>query len=252
MTGVLAVFPPEKNIVNRERNAHAYDTLSYMVSKLVVEFPINTLPPVVFGCIIYFIVGLNPNRFWVFLLILMATAVAAILVGLTISAVAPNAKVASLMAAMVNIMTFLFAGFYINLDSLPVGSKWVSNLSFLRWCFEALLINEFKGLEFECGATGPCVQTGEQVLASLSFGGRTLGDAFLGLEMLTIGIFALAVTGLHTSRVGYVKLGHTGRNLRSLARGSTQQQGDHKCRAGGSYKEVELVDEAVGMNGETP
>ena len=53
LIGVLNTFPKEKNIVNRERSSRAYDTISYFVAKFIVEIPLNTIPALIYACIIY-------------------------------------------------------------------------------------------------------------------------------------------------------------------------------------------------------
>lgn len=50
---VLNTFPSEKLIVNRERSGRAYNTLSYFFAKVIVELPLNLLPTIIFGLIVY-------------------------------------------------------------------------------------------------------------------------------------------------------------------------------------------------------
>ena len=49
--------------LTRERAAHAYDTMSYFFSKFVAELPLNVIPSVIYGSIVYWIGGLNPSAF---------------------------------------------------------------------------------------------------------------------------------------------------------------------------------------------
>jgi ABC-type multidrug transport system permease subunit len=53
VNGVLDSFPSEKLIVSRERSGRAYNSLSYFCAKVIVELPLNILPSIVFGCIVY-------------------------------------------------------------------------------------------------------------------------------------------------------------------------------------------------------
>lgn len=53
LVGVLNTFPKEKNIVNRERSSRAYDTISYFTAKFIVEIPLNTIPALIYACIVY-------------------------------------------------------------------------------------------------------------------------------------------------------------------------------------------------------
>lgn len=215
MLGVLNTFPKEKVIVNRERNANAYDTLSYFAAKYFVELPLNSVPSIWYACIIYWMVGLNPHRFGYFILILMLESVTCVSLGLAISALMPNVEAALAMGPPLIIIALIFGGFYINISSLPIVANWIPYLSFLKWSFEALCINEFKGETFECthGPPGYCITSGDQVLENLTFGGgRTANNACFGLGMVMLGFTTSALFFLHRSKISYIALGHVGAN----------------------------------------
>ena len=114
LMAVLNVFPKEKLIVSRERSANAYDVFSYFLAKFVCELPLNVLPCVIFGSILYFIVGLNPgvDNFFVFLGALMLEASAAIALGLVVSAAAPQWRQLSTSVSNSIIISLLFGGFH--------------------------------------------------------------------------------------------------------------------------------------------
>ena len=138
--------------MSRERSANAYDVFSYFLAKFVCELPLNVLPCVIFGSILYFIVGLNPgpDNFFVFLGALMLEASAAIALGLVVSAAAPTVEAAIDFGPLTLIISLLFGGFFINLQSLPMVAEWLPNISFLRWTFGSLATNEFTGETFTC------------------------------------------------------------------------------------------------------
>jgi hypothetical protein len=74
--------------------------------------PINVIPSIIFGTIIYWIVGLSHTRFGYFLLIVLLEVITAIALGLAVSALSPNVDVASGIAIPCTIIPLLFAGFY--------------------------------------------------------------------------------------------------------------------------------------------
>ena len=155
--------------MTRERSTGAYDTLSYFTAKYFVEAPLNLAPCVLFTCILYWMVGLNPDRFGYCILIMMYQVLAALSLGLWISCIAPSAEAASSLGLPAVIVSLLFAGYYINIESLPVIANWIPYFSFIRWSYAALAINEFKGETFTCGggATGACLTTGMMALTLL-------------------------------------------------------------------------------------
>ncbi len=90
------------------------------------------------------------------------------------------------MAPVCMVLLLLLGGFYVNTANIPAAWRCISHLSFVRWSFAGLAINEFKGLTLaDCpeGASG-CVKTGEQVLARLSLDSLTLSDALFGQVFL--------------------------------------------------------------------
>jgi len=208
--GVLNAFPKEKVIVNRERSNNAYDTFTYFTAKYLVEMPLNTLPCVWFTCILYYIVGLNPHTFGYCLLILMLEALTAVSLGLAVSAIAPNADAASFLGPPMVIIALLFGGFYINVSSLPTVANLIPYLSFLKWAFEALCINEFTGETFTCSISDTsCTTKGEDVLRNLSFS-ESIYKAVFGLGMVLLGFTVSAFYLLDRSKVTYIPLNFMG------------------------------------------
>ena len=110
--GVLNSFPKEKTIVNRERSTNAYNTLSYFAAKFFVELPLNLLPCIIFVCIIYYMVGLNPHTFGTALLIIMFEVTTCISLGLAVSAIVPNAEAATALGTPCIIIALLFTGYF--------------------------------------------------------------------------------------------------------------------------------------------
>ena len=212
LIAVLNVFPKEKLIVSRERSANAYDIFSYFLAKFICELPLNVLPCVLFGSILYFIVGLNPgvDNFFVFLAALMLEAGTAIALGLAVSAAAPTVDAALDFGPLTVIISLLFGGFFINLQSLPLVAEWLPNLSFLRWTFGSLAVNEFAGETFTCEYANitMCQTNGEQVLDRLGFADG-VEDQFFGLGMMFLCFFCLAVGILHLNGMHYMDIKDT-------------------------------------------
>jgi ABC-type multidrug transport system permease subunit len=70
---------------------------------------------------------------------------------------------ANAIAPLLLIFFLIFGGFYINNDSIPVYFIWMKYWSFIRYGYEALVVNEFDGVTF----TGPMnsVLPGSQIIA---------------------------------------------------------------------------------------
>jgi len=158
---------------------------------------------VVYGSILYFMVGLNPDRFPQFLGIAMSVSITAVSLGLLISAAMPTLEAANAVGPLLVIIMILFGGFYIDVESLPQVADLVPYVSIIRWAFQSFAINEYRGMVFECIPGKKCLQTGEQVLESLGFASKGL-DFFLGgLYLLCVGFVLQAYIALLRSKAEY-------------------------------------------------
>ena len=118
----------------------------------------------------------------------------------------------------------LFGGFYINVNALPIVANWIPYISFIRWIFEALCINEFTGLNFSCSnavSSGSCVQTGKEALANLGFTSDNMQPAVFGASMIFIGLLVLVFLALEFKREKYMNLGYKGKKYRSVTKKSS-------------------------------
>lgn len=216
LIGVTNTFPKEKNVVNRERTANAYTTLPYLASKFLIEIPLTILPGLVYGCVVYWIVGLNPKTFGFFLLILMFETLVATALGLGVSSMANSVEGANAIAPPFLVIGILFGGYYINIKSLPIVANWIPYISLFRWTFQALCINEFKGLTFNCDGYDDesCIKTGEAALATLSFDGRSANWAVFGLAMLLLCYLTGTYFIIENNKQKFLKLNHVGNAIR--------------------------------------
>ena len=100
------------------------------------------------------------------------------------------------------------------MDSLPPVANLMPYLSFLKWSFQALCINEFRGENFNCDPNAPegtgCEPTGEVILDRLTFGGSTTGNAIMGLCLVLTGLFLVAFLLLYRGGLVFAPLGHVG------------------------------------------
>ena len=148
----------------RERAANAYGALPYFISTFVVSIPASFVNVLVFSAVLYNMAGLYPSagRFWFFFAVLFACS----LTGLFLChLVANNSSSISSTLAVLPIFIFLnvmLSGYIVLLPDLPLWiSTWAPLLSFMRWSFQALVLNEFVG--------NPSLPYGEFYLTDLDF-----------------------------------------------------------------------------------
>jgi hypothetical protein len=147
---------------------------------------------------------------------LMFETLVGVAMGLAVGAAVPSIESAKAVSSALLTVNNLFAGFYINIASLPIIARWIPFLDFFFWTFNALCVNEYQGLTFVCDgpAETACLTTGEQVLASLSFDHHTILYPVSGLSMLFISYLLTAFIMLLLSVMRFMPLGYTGSKYR--------------------------------------
>lgn len=106
----------------------------------------------------------------------MVEAFAASAMGLTVGAIAPSTEAALALGPSLMTVFIVFGGYYVNSENTPTIFRWIPEVSLIRWAFQALSVNEFKGLKFQ-GTNTFDLSDGEQVLERLSFGKSTVRGA---------------------------------------------------------------------------
>ncbi|ETO07140.1 ATP-binding cassette superfamily, partial [Reticulomyxa filosa] len=176
LISTVNAFTVEKAIIIRERQVlllfkkrclYLYHILAYYSTKVMTALPADIAYPLVFSSVMYWSVNLHPTAaaFFIFIAVTMLTSLSAISFGLFIAALAPSVEAANVMASPLMILQVMFAGFYININNIPIWLRWLENISYVRWAFMAFAINEFSGEHFHCdqGAGKACLATGDQV-----------------------------------------------------------------------------------------
>ncbi|XP_078431046.1 ABC-2 type transporter family protein isoform X2 [Wolffia australiana] len=177
LTKTVGVFPKEKTIVDRERAKGSYTLGPYLLSKLLAEIPVSAAFPLMFGTILYPMARLHPtlSRFLKFCGIVTVESFAASAMGLTVGAMVPTTEAAMALGPSLMTVFIVFGGYYVNAENTPLIFRWIPRVSLIRWAFQGLSINEFLGLDFEHQHSFH-IQTGEQALERLSFGGSRIRD----------------------------------------------------------------------------
>ncbi|KAL8549582.1 hypothetical protein ACS0TY_008428 [Phlomoides rotata] len=187
LTKTVGVFPKERAIVDRERAKGSYSLGPYLLSKLLAEIPVGAAFPLLFGSILYPMSRLHPtvSRFGKFCGIVTVESFAASAMGLTVGAMAPTTEAALALGPSLMTVFIVFGGYYVNAENTPIIFRWIPRVSLIRWAFQGLCINEFNGLQFD--HQNPFdIQTGEQALGRLSFGGSRIRDTVIAQSRILL------------------------------------------------------------------
>jgi len=63
---IVLIFPDERPVFLREVNNNMYSVTAYFFAKVIAEIPLSIITPVVYGCIIYYSIGLSTVYAWKF------------------------------------------------------------------------------------------------------------------------------------------------------------------------------------------
>eukprot|EP01083_Nonionella_stella_P141090 434084_1 len=210
MFNTVNAFVLEKAIVMRERQAKSYHISSYYLTKICTALPIDMMAPLVFSCVLYWIVGLNddPFAFVAFLVITVAVSLAAIGLGFCVGSMTDTVETAAAIAPVVMVMMILFGGFYINTENIPEWLAYLTNFSTIQWSYGAYVINEFTDSKFTCDdvSDGQCITDGEHVIELLSFEQYTMWQCVGYLFILCGSFHVFAFLMLRFKRTKYLDI----------------------------------------------
>lgn len=63
---IILIFPDERPVFLREVNNNMYSVSAYFFGKIIAELPASFLTPGIYGCIVYFAIGLSTVHTWSF------------------------------------------------------------------------------------------------------------------------------------------------------------------------------------------
>lgn len=183
VTGSITVFQRDRALLQRDRAKKMYGVLPYFLAKTASDMTNNILLPFCYGAIVYFTTGLRPGfvPFIKYLLAYYLTLSSAQSMGFFMGILIPHMGMALLLAPAVTLFQFILGGFYIPISNLHVGIRWASYVSFARYGYSALMVNEFDGRDIPCadgdeisisiGGSSECPLPGDLVYESVGIDG---------------------------------------------------------------------------------
>ncbi|KAI6025447.1 hypothetical protein EDC04DRAFT_2869360 [Pisolithus marmoratus] len=129
----LGLFANERILFMRERANGYYSTFTYFASKVLFDIlPLRLVPPLVYGGIIYGLVGLVPTvpAFWKFMLTLVLFNLTTASVILLLSISFESTSVGSLVGTLIMLFNLLFTGLLVNRETITPALQWLHTISF--------------------------------------------------------------------------------------------------------------------------
>lgn len=135
----IFTFPQERAMLNKERSVDMYRLSAYFMARTTSDLPLDLFLPIIFLMIVYFMTGLrlSVGPFFLSMLIVFLSIVAAQGLGLAIGATVMDIKKATTLAS-VTVMTFMLAGGFF-VKKVPYFISWTRYISFNYHTYRLLL-----------------------------------------------------------------------------------------------------------------
>ncbi|EOD45138.1 putative abc multidrug protein [Neofusicoccum parvum UCRNP2] len=159
-----------RSILAKQHRLGFIHPLALTLGLTLADLPLALLEVTAFSLPYYFLLGLRPaaGAFLTFLLTLFLAYAAALSLFRALGAWSPNASTALLVGGAALPVLLAYSGYAPPVPTMPGWGAWIRRVSPSPWALEALLANEFAGIELHC--------SDNQLVPSGAGDGEQLGD----------------------------------------------------------------------------
>ena len=147
-------FPIEKPLFLKDYKENQYGVCAYYFSKVLSEVPSQIIPATIFVLVYYFAVDLNTesaDKFFINLGFSIFAHMIGSLIGNLSGVLSPNVIAAITIGPAVITPFMMYGGYFSNHESYPEAFAWLGEVSPFSHYFQALCLNEFRGLDMDDG-----------------------------------------------------------------------------------------------------
>ncbi|XP_024408841.2 ATP-binding cassette sub-family G member 8 [Desmodus rotundus] len=191
---VIAKCHSERAMLYYELEDGLYTAGPYFFAKILGELPEHCAYIFIYGMPTYWMANLRPSPepFLLHFLLVWLVVFCCRVMALCAAALLPTCHMSSLFGNALYNSFYLTGGFMISLNNLWTVPAWVSNVSFLRWCFQGLMQIQFKGQTYHLVVGNLTIPVpGDKILSSMHLDSYPLYAIYFILIGISGGFVAL-------------------------------------------------------------
>lgn len=139
-----------RSVFYRETASGTYKPVAHHVAVGVVELPFTVFSTTIFSLVFYFLVGLDSGSFFYFFLAIQLLYVMAVMFGIMLSSILPDAATAANMENVIFSVFQVVSGFFITKPQLRPWWKWTTWINPFSYYLSGIIQNQMAGREFIC------------------------------------------------------------------------------------------------------
>ncbi|CAD5214935.1 unnamed protein product [Bursaphelenchus xylophilus] len=202
--GIQSFVPKAFPLLAREYHDGVYPVWCYYVSMIFAYLPLFTIDGIIMVTISYWMMGLQ-KKITVFLTALLTTILiewSAVSIGIAVSAAAPSYAFAVSVSGPLLTVFSLTGGLYTNVAKMHEFVRWVQYLSWFRFGYESLIINQWKDIDrisctgFDGKNVSYCESDGPTIIHNLNFEEKNIYFNHICMFFYIIGVYMIGYIGL--------------------------------------------------------
>ena len=177
----------QRPIVSKQASYAFYHPFTEAMAGVVSDLPVKFIIATCFNVILYFLANLRrtPGQFFIFFLFNFVAIFTMSMIFRSIAAITRTESQAHAIAGVMVLAIVIYTGYVIPSPLMHPWFKWIMYLNPIQYTFEALLVNELHGQDFDCSQIVPSYPglTGDTFVCATAgaIEGQTFvnGDRFL-------------------------------------------------------------------------
>ncbi len=200
----ISSFPAERAIILRERAAGAYHVSAYFLAKSLVDILSVSWGPSVFCAIVYPTIGYQntASHFFIYWIFMVLDSLAALSLATCVSCCCVSVEMSTVVLSVLLEISRLYGGFFTSPLQLKEFPEWrfADALSYLKYTFVGVALNELTGLELTCTDAevnaNTCITSGETIIKSKGYDEYTIGFCAGILVVYIVGLRIISFIAL--------------------------------------------------------